>query len=203
MSDCLPNDVEAEIMLRLPVKSLLHFRSVSKAWKSLIDHSDFTARYRGQQHHHLLVRHNDAFSCNENYISIVDDHTFPQQKVSLPIPLLVKMFKYYTIVGSSQGLFCFYGDDQAAVLWNPSIRKAVTVVVPAREGIYETVLGYGVCRETADSKIVKIRYITREENTESIISCIPWQVEVFTFGLADLHTAPISLVYRFTLNIIR
>ncbi|KAF5803845.1 putative F-box associated interaction domain-containing protein [Helianthus annuus] len=91
------------------------------------------------------------------------------------------MFKYYTIVGSSQGLFCFYGDDQAAVLWNPSIRKAVTVVVPAREGIYEIVLGYGICRETADPKIVKIRYITREENTESI-SCIPWQVEVFTLS---------------------
>ncbi|KAJ0568703.1 putative F-box domain-containing protein [Helianthus annuus] len=164
MSDCLPYVVEAEIMMRLPVKSLLQFRSVSKAWKSLIDHSDFTARYRGQHHHHLLVRYNDTVTCNENYVSIVDDHTFPQQKVSLPIPQL--------------GLFCFYGDDQAAVLWNPAIRKEVTVVVPAREGIYETVLGYGVCRETADPKIVKIRYITREENTESFISCIPWQVEV-------------------------
>ncbi|GKC77930.1 reverse transcriptase domain-containing protein, partial [Tanacetum coccineum] len=37
MSDYIPFEMQIEIMYRLPVKSLLHFRTVSKSWKSYID----------------------------------------------------------------------------------------------------------------------------------------------------------------------
>ncbi|KAI3695182.1 hypothetical protein L1987_78171 [Smallanthus sonchifolius] len=65
-----------------------------------------------------------------------------------------------------------------AVLWNPSVRKVVDVVVPnVGNGImYETVLGFGVCCESTDPKIVKITHINNG------ISCIPWQIEVFTLS---------------------
>ncbi|GJW37947.1 hypothetical protein Tco_0060867 [Tanacetum coccineum] len=39
--DCLQN----EVMLRRPVKSLLHFRIVSKTWKSIIDSTEFVVSY--------------------------------------------------------------------------------------------------------------------------------------------------------------
>ncbi|KAI3725455.1 hypothetical protein L1987_65243 [Smallanthus sonchifolius] len=69
-----------------------------------------------------------------------------------------------------------------AVLWNVSIRKAVAVIVPnMANGIYGTALGFGVCRETNDPKIVKIRYISGQSDMESITH-IPWQVEVFTLS---------------------
>ncbi|KAK1432417.1 hypothetical protein QVD17_09313 [Tagetes erecta] len=69
-----------------------------------------------------------------------------------------------------------------AVLWNFSIRKVVAIVLPNMGyGRYSTILGFGVCRETSDPKIVKIRQICRSSDIESI-TCIPWQVEVFTLS---------------------
>ncbi|MFS8006006.1 putative F-box associated interaction domain-containing protein [Helianthus anomalus] len=83
------------------------------------------------------------------------------------------------IIGSFHGLLCLYDSNRhtipmnLAVLWNPSIRKAVGVVVPKTEDNNKerTVLGFGVCRETNDPKIVKITH-----------SNDPWQVEVFTLS---------------------
>ncbi|KAI3776454.1 hypothetical protein L1987_46239 [Smallanthus sonchifolius] len=134
MSDDIPFDIQAEIVKRLPVKSLIQFRSVSKAWKSLIDSSDFIAHYSSQQQH-LLVRYAHRVVDEEKYISFVDDdNSFPQQKVSLTVPLLVKMLKRCRIIGSSHGLLCLFGDYRdgrdapmsgtgRVVLWNLSIGK--------------------------------------------------------------------------------
>nr|GEY24637.1 hypothetical protein [Tanacetum cinerariifolium] len=85
-------------MKRLPVISLIRFRTVSKQWKSLIDSAKFIADHhviqdhtQSQHHHrHLLL------SCMESnaaswgsvvrYSSIVDDDTFPHQKVFMTTP---------------------------------------------------------------------------------------------------------------------
>ncbi|GJV19878.1 F-box domain containing protein [Tanacetum coccineum] len=45
MSDNIPFEIQVEIMNRLPVKSLLHFHSVSKSWKCMIDSSSFIFTY--------------------------------------------------------------------------------------------------------------------------------------------------------------
>ncbi|GKA53754.1 F-box domain containing protein [Tanacetum coccineum] len=45
MSDNIPFEIQVEIMNRLPVKSLLQFRSVSKSWKCMIDSSSFVFTY--------------------------------------------------------------------------------------------------------------------------------------------------------------
>ncbi|KAJ0827701.1 putative F-box domain-containing protein [Helianthus annuus] len=87
----IPFDIQVKIMKRLPVKSLLQFRTVSKAWKSVIDSPRFIARYSGQQHH-LLVSYNDeSLPGKKKYVSLVDDETFPHQKVSLTLPQRVAM----------------------------------------------------------------------------------------------------------------
>ena len=38
----LPHELMVEILLRLPVKSLIRFKSVSKPWRSLISDTHFT-----------------------------------------------------------------------------------------------------------------------------------------------------------------
>ncbi|MFS8020210.1 putative F-box domain-containing protein [Helianthus anomalus] len=48
MSDNIPFEIQVEIIKKLRVKSLIQFRSVSKAWKSLIDSSDFITHYNTQ-----------------------------------------------------------------------------------------------------------------------------------------------------------
>ncbi|GJT24536.1 F-box domain containing protein [Tanacetum coccineum] len=59
MSDNIPFDIQMDIMNRLPVKSLLQFRTVSKQWKFSIDNFEFI-------HENLAFRHMNS---NLNIIS--------------------------------------------------------------------------------------------------------------------------------------
>ncbi|KAJ0842860.1 putative F-box domain-containing protein [Helianthus annuus] len=180
MSNNVPFEIQEEIIKHLPVKSLIRCRSVSKSWKSLIGSSKFITLYRSQQQH-LLV-YNYLSVDHPNCVSIVDDNTFPQDRVPLTLPLFVKMLKRFKKVGSSRDLLCLYSDGKL-VIWNPLITKAVAVVVPnvVDDKMFQTVLGFGVCRETIDPKIVKIRYIDKFADMESVNS-IPWQVKIFTLS---------------------
>lgn len=70
------------------------------------------------------------------------------------------MIQYPCVVtGSSHGLMCLQDSNKGVVLlWNVSIRKVVAVFEP-RIRYYlraETVLGFGVCGETNDPKIVMV-----------------------------------------------
>ncbi|KAM0054324.1 putative F-box domain-containing protein [Helianthus debilis subsp. tardiflorus] len=178
MSDHIPFEIQSEIMKTLPVNSLIRFQSVCKSWKSLIHSSDFIAHYTGQQQH-LLVRYKNRDDFKLEYVSLVDDDSFPQHRVCVTVPPLVNNLENHVIlVGSSHGLLCFqrrYPFRDRAVIWNPSIRKAVAVDVPHVTDLnaYRTALGFGVCRETTDPKIVTI---TRSESLN------PWQVKVFTLS---------------------
>ncbi|GKC73248.1 putative F-box domain-containing protein [Tanacetum coccineum] len=208
MADYIPLKLQAEIMKRLPVISLIRFRTVSKQWKSLIDSAKFIADHhviqdhtQSQHHHrHLLL------SCMERvaswgsvvrYSSIVDDDTFPHQKVFMTTPASVNLRNYsiLSLVGVSGGLFCIcssIGLIKRAVIWNPSIKKTITIVVPNDDDddvvdddddhdlwYYKTIVGFGVCPRTSDPKLVKItfNYMYRKE-----YATIPNQVEVFSLS---------------------
>ncbi|KAJ0449535.1 putative F-box domain-containing protein [Helianthus annuus] len=75
MSDNVPFEIQEEIIKRLPVKSLIRFRSVSKSWKSLIDSSNFITHYRSQHQHLLLYNYQSVVY--PKCLSIVDDNTSP------------------------------------------------------------------------------------------------------------------------------
>ncbi|KAJ0456156.1 putative F-box domain-containing protein [Helianthus annuus] len=123
-----------------------------------------------------------------NSYTITDGDSFRRQSVSVTLPDLVKRINYeysYTTIVSSHGLFCFFCDcpepwetATRAVIWNPSIRKAVDVVVPRLTSCnaYRTALGFGVCGKTMDPKIVKITRYSSPIDRDS------WQVEVFTLS---------------------
>ncbi|KAK1432460.1 hypothetical protein QVD17_09357 [Tagetes erecta] len=191
MFDNLPLEIQLQIIKKLPIKSLLHFRSISKTCKSQIDTSAFISHYTTSQtqthlQKHTLVAYQEPGDINPTYISFPDDdETFTQHKHFPTVPLLVNMLKDSVVIGTSHGLVCLYGfysKTSMVVLWNLSIRKAVPIVVPnVGCGMYGTVVGFGVCRVTNDPKIVKITYIERESDLERI-SCVPWQVEVFTLS---------------------
>ncbi|XP_021971980.1 putative F-box protein At1g32420 [Helianthus annuus] len=160
MSDNIPIEIQVEIIKRVPAKSLIRFRSVSKQWMSLIDSPEFITYHRvnqTQQPHHLLVMH-----CEEDmkfkYVSIVDDddHKF-SPTVTTPT---VKLVRHPTLLGCSDGLVCLFNYwKRLIVLWNPSIRKSFGIALP--DGV--DALGFGVCRQTSDPKIVKITHTIRYE----------------------------------------
>ncbi|MFS8028967.1 putative F-box domain-containing protein [Helianthus anomalus] len=154
MSDNIPFELQELIINKLPVEPLIRFRSVCKAWKS--DSSDFILHHITQQkQQHLLV------SSHGLLCSFGDRET--DRKAAI----------------WNHGLWCPFGEPvRKAVIWNPSIRKAIDVVMPdmADDEMYTTVLGFGVCRETTHPKIIKIRINSDMEGL------IPWQVEVFTLS---------------------
>nr|GEZ54789.1 hypothetical protein [Tanacetum cinerariifolium] len=73
MSDNIPFDIQIDIMNRLPEKSLLQFRVVSKQWKFSIDSFDFIRNYgcrvRNTCCFNLSYRHN-----NQGYINPFDEN---------------------------------------------------------------------------------------------------------------------------------
>src|SRR5581483_2963541 len=99
MSSQIPFDIQFLIIERLPIKSLLRFRSVCKPWKSFISSSRFIAGYTTHsQQQHLIIsfknRH-DEVKC----VSVFDDH----QTSALTVPPLVQGTR---VLDSSHGLVC-------------------------------------------------------------------------------------------------
>ncbi|KAK1413556.1 hypothetical protein QVD17_35331 [Tagetes erecta] len=197
MSDNIPFEIQIEIIKKLPIKSLIQFRSVSKSWRSLIDSSDFIHHYRTHTHH-LLVSLAGLDDFDRDCFSFIDDDTFPQHRVSFNRHSFINNLYFTSIINITHGLICLYWryeedrrkniiyEKDMAIIWNPIIRKAVVVIVPnVARNVYDTVLGFGVCRETNDAKIVKITCIESYRwsfYNKRLMNSIPWQVEVFTLS---------------------
>ncbi|GJR91272.1 F-box domain containing protein [Tanacetum coccineum] len=195
MSDHISFDIQTEIMKMLPVKSLLQFRSVSKQWKSLIDTSEFIKNYHlnhPNPQHHLLVRY--EFNNVRTYTSIIDNNTFPQQKFPLTAPESLSLLRHALTLGSVNGLLCYVGyhndtqeiETEMAVIWNPTVRKSVGIVIP--DPLYtREVVGFGVCPRTSDPKLVKIS-VVKEPSM--------WVVEVFTLSRRVWETVSMDAPFK-------
>nr|GEV60258.1 hypothetical protein [Tanacetum cinerariifolium] len=122
---------------------------------------------------HLLVRYNvqryiadkyKQLSVIDEYVSIIDNDAFPQHMSPITVPLSVKTLQRVRILGSSYGVICFHGyhedypniDSEMVVFWNPSIRKSVSVLLEPQVRHRFSRVGFGVCPETRDPKLVKI-----------------------------------------------
>ncbi|XP_071734304.1 F-box protein CPR1-like [Rutidosis leptorrhynchoides] len=190
MSDHIPFHIQVNIIKMLPVKSLIRSRSVSKAWKALIDSSEFVAHTltrRSNQQHHLMVRYIDVLDREIKYVLVADDDNddtlLPQQHEIEPL----NQIEGSTVAGTSDGLLCFYGTVDSglykAVIWNPSIRKAVDVPMPnmLQNYQYDTFVRFGVRQDTLDPMIVTMTF-NHDWNDCNGIDTVPWKVEVFTLS---------------------
>nr|GEU90563.1 hypothetical protein [Tanacetum cinerariifolium] len=167
-----PFHIQTEILQRLPVKSLVKFRSVSKLWKSVIDSSNFIKNHN-QYQPHLLVRYklesDSDLECD--CISITDNDNDDNQKTTLP--LLLSSFRRIQMYNSVNGFFCFQGyiDDSFqtyfSVFWNPVVGKSVSIQIP--NGLWSNDhIGFAVC---PDPMLVRIN-----------VSRGRWEVGVFTLS---------------------
>ncbi|CAA3027580.1 F-box kelch-repeat At3g23880-like [Olea europaea subsp. europaea] len=156
MSDYLPEEVWIDIFTRLQVKSLLRIRSVCKFFHRIInnpsfisDHITSTKRTRIPLVRYLTGR--KRIERKEHYLLLPDDMDNMQE---LDFPFKSKSFKHFRIVGSCNGLICLSdskgsylckGDSAyGIILWNPSIKKYLTLPKPLRShGAYSFVLGFG------------------------------------------------------------
>ncbi|GKC87313.1 F-box domain containing protein [Tanacetum coccineum] len=162
-------------MKRLPVKSILRFRTVSKEWKSCIDLINFQKTYDIHSNNDccMILRYNQALP---SYMLSLD-HNLTYS------PLVTVVNDSYLLrVGTCHGIWCFsYGIPSICYsLWNPSIKRSINILVLAFNSQPKSdkiLLGFGVRPDTLDPTIISVSYPRGGHGS--------WYVSVFTLSSMD------------------
>lgn len=196
----LPPELLIEILIRVPVESLVRFTSVAKSWYALITSPSFIKTHinRIQHQNHwtarMLVRRYTHDDRKEHYslhpdnevVCEEDDNggdSFSLKSTELVFPLRSRN-GYFRVVGTCNGLVCssddLFGFPKTITLWNPLIRKHVSSPSPSiKPGVpHMFVLGFGVDSHQ-DYKVVRIAYL----RTNELNYTVPLDVEVYTLSL--------------------
>ncbi|XP_040997686.1 F-box/kelch-repeat protein At3g06240-like isoform X2 [Juglans microcarpa x Juglans regia] len=186
LSRHLPEDVVTEILSTLPVKSLMRFKSVSKAWYALIRNPHFIAK-----HDNFAISDHNRNHCRrvilERYRAIdtprFSMHSNDTLEFSGDIHLIPQLFSEdinpVLFIGSCNGIVCVVGisserfhfgpdPDRAweIGLWNPATRESKRlpfvprppdfVPFPPDFRVPSYKFGFGIDLNTNDFKVVKI-----------------------------------------------
>ncbi|PIN16736.1 hypothetical protein CDL12_10611 [Handroanthus impetiginosus] len=127
----LPQEIITDILLRLPVKSLLRFKFTSKLWRSLISSKHFV------KIHLENSTKNPTFACHRIISVTKEGNKYDIQHCSLH-PLFPERVTYASygdfpvdesvdslrLLGSCNGLVCISINETKYFLWNPSTRES-------------------------------------------------------------------------------
>lgn len=172
MSGNFPGEIMQEILLKLPIKSIVRFTSVCKSWNSLIRNPSFISTHLNQtisstKHSLFLLR----FSYKEEHFSLhFDDDEF-KEFMQLDNYPLKGIDKYFSLIGSCNGLTCLadclYPQSNAFILWNPSISKFKTLPKPnvsfETHGEYNANIGFGFDSCANDYKVLRIVELANDD----------------------------------------
>lgn len=166
----LPEDVLIQILSRLPVKSLMRFRTACKSWNSLVKSPAFVSKHLENHTNsstvknisRLLVCHRDN-PTNKRLISLFTNDNlkeFVSQDLS---PFFDNKFGHVRLIGPCNGIVCLYGFTDNIALWNPSIREFKTLPVstiprPPDARILGGDLAFGFDSKTNDYKVMQILF---------------------------------------------
>ncbi|XP_075657611.1 F-box/kelch-repeat protein At3g06240-like [Castanea sativa] len=163
----LPEDLVIQILLWLPVISLLRFKCVCKSWCVLISSQNFITRHL--PHNQTISNKNKNGSLlllqntSHNYVFAKLPYETIEISSTQVLPSLYFGFDTNVgveIIGSSNGLVCLHVEWGNIILWNPATKK--TKVVPKSRISYPQSksclldLGFGFDIKTNDYKVVMI-----------------------------------------------
>ncbi|OAY44853.1 F-box protein CPR1 [Manihot esculenta] len=187
MSHNIPQDLLIEMLSSFPVKLLLKCRCACKAWDCLITNPFFTAKHlkkAAARNSELLLFRYYIDGGNERYL-LHTNESFPENPVEELHCPLKSLNHFVNIVGSCNGILCLSDDvngvyTNRAALWNPSVRKIVTIPSPNitldSGGQLFHSLGFGFDSKLDDYKLVRVVYM--EDNNFGID--IPPLVEIYS-----------------------
>ncbi|KAL3628794.1 hypothetical protein CASFOL_027840 [Castilleja foliolosa] len=208
ISNCIfPIDVMLCILTRLPVKSIIRFKSVCKPWFALLSSPDFKKLHQVQfsndprNQTYLFQHSNNTLSLfqigsNQKKPTFLN-HPFSHNKINIDV------------VGCFNGFVCLSEKpfNDVIYLWNPALNMSKRIF-PLEEceecGLHEWVsLGFGYDAESDDLKVVKIvcvesrthlagmsaiRVEVYSVNSDSWISIIDWDMPFSILRtINDLH----------------
>ncbi|KAK8293739.1 hypothetical protein V6Z11_D06G209600 [Gossypium hirsutum] len=165
----VPEEIEREILSRLPVKSLFRFKTVKKSWRNLIGDSTFIA-----MHLNCYGSNTDGFLVHGCY-----SYGIQLSRSSFDQPR-----KY--IIGSINGLVCL--SDKIRCFLKKDDRLRIHICSPSTREIMElpqcyhdhndflSGIGFGFCRKFNDYKVVKVSYRRDSSSSEA-------QVQVYSSNM--------------------
>ncbi|XP_041016641.1 F-box/kelch-repeat protein At3g06240-like [Juglans microcarpa x Juglans regia] len=163
----LPENVIVEILLRLPVKSLVRFRCVSKRWRSLISDPRFAKSQFSQaseRSQRLLISSRSEILSLDYNAPFGDSSTLREHVV----PSL-RRGRHVRIVGSCNGLVCVAVHRHKGFrIWNPStgdVRKLPDPKFSLRGEDYW--YGFGFDPSTDDYKLLVASFLFLPRYQES------------------------------------
>ncbi|PNY17036.1 F-box/kelch-repeat protein [Trifolium pratense] len=154
----LPNELIIQILLRLPVKSLIRFKRVCKSWFSIISdthfaNSHFELTAATQTHRTLLLA---TLTPHETIELSVDDDDSVYALLNPPNFLPSKPNSCIGIKGSCRGFILFYCfSSRYLYLWNPSTGLHKQIPLSFNSDIFEeNFYGFGYDQSTDDYLVV-------------------------------------------------
>ncbi|KAK2999469.1 hypothetical protein RJ639_041702 [Escallonia herrerae] len=171
----VPEDVVREILLMLPVKSLLRCKSVCRCWYTLITKPSFISAHYNcnatlKRSHCILVKRilPEHVSPTESVMSFLsdeissDDH-IPQTEIIIP-----HFNHFLQMVGPCNGIVCLT-DHRDIILCNPSMRDLKVLPAPSfnyPHGLLSTTLGvgFGFDPHSREYKVIRIAELYNDES---------------------------------------
>ncbi|KAK9285130.1 hypothetical protein L1049_024315 [Liquidambar formosana] len=216
MSDFLPREIFFEILLRLPHKALLQCTTVCKSWNSMITSPNFITTHLNRTTLSYITNNNTPAdllllrqyfeSGNKERYSLRRDNETLRRYARLEFPF-ESQNPFFRIVGSCNGLLCLSDDfgfyTYTIILYNPSIRKSVTLPGPRvtfkTHGPYKFALGFGFDAKHNDHKVVRIANIQGPVGLEYIVPPIVqlYSVASGSWREIDSSAAPYEIIDRY------
>ncbi|KAH7866137.1 hypothetical protein Vadar_016092 [Vaccinium darrowii] len=165
----MPEDVLMEILTRIPVKSLLRFKSVSKYWYSLIQNPTFVSLHhtRARPKNCLLesrqiLDSRDPGQFNDDAVfsmCTVPDETSPMQDLDLSFSGIHDGdgdVKGVFFLGCHNGVMCLANDfTSSIVICNPATRESRVLPPPLYESKHRSYLGFTFDPKANDYKVIR------------------------------------------------
>ncbi|KAK4581582.1 hypothetical protein RGQ29_024972 [Quercus rubra] len=206
LSQRLDDDVVFDVLTRVPVKSLIRFRCVSKSWYSTISSSIFITAH--------LHRAKSSSSNNNNNRGYLLYSPFPNElnfssykelctasynsdRTLTHISRFRVPFSYDFLVSFCNGMLCLNsirGRGNVIYLWNPSIRKFKKLLAtPLTYPFHDVVVGLAYHSQNNDYKILRI--VPYKESRGSEVPAI--EAEIYTLS-TDLWRRVVISVESFS-----
>ncbi|KAI8534216.1 hypothetical protein RHMOL_Rhmol10G0071800 [Rhododendron molle] len=182
--DELTPDVLMDILSRLPAKSLLRCKSVSKYWYSLILNPNFISLHRTRAQPYYYIHLIPSGTAESSMYMVPDETSIEQLDLSFTGPHL----KEFCHGGSSRGLMCLFNfKNSDIVLCNPAMRESRLLPRPPSATLRTTYLGFAFIPQTNDYNVVRLATIYESDLKKPFESYD--DDEAFRMHIRSTHTS--------------
>ncbi|MFS7935015.1 putative F-box domain-containing protein [Helianthus anomalus] len=177
MSKDLCDEMTVEIFSRLPTKSLLRFRAVSKSLCAYIGSPAFIRLHALRSPKKFLCIHHDGYNDKgiyktKNFYTFHSEGQLPYNSYMGINPIKYPFIDAILAFGSCNGILCLLAYGKGVTLWNPSTRRKVAIRDPRTFRGESPVYGFGYDPVIQDYKILRISHPTLFVFTVTSYQCL-------------------------------